>query len=608
MPDPSPSTSARRLELLRRLRQRGVGLLVFFSAIGVALIVIPIIALLMSRTEPLQELTDEIDPVAIRLARAQVDIVRLMNDAARLSLAVEVDLDAYEQSRLRYTASRTLLNSVARDTRYEPEVRDLLVLMDHAASIADEGIEAALAGDPWAMEIHLTGRGAEAVNEVSRSVASLRERLDAASADAHGRNVRRERIELAIGVGASLLGAVAVLSLVAIEQSRRRLTYESERDRARFAGMVEATGFGVIELDQLGRIGYVNPAAAELLGWEVAELAGRNESSFLPPPVSPDTGASEPSPLREALARGEPYAGEETFVRGDGETLTVEVSCGLCELADDDGSVQRRPVVLVFQDLSDRIAREQQQAEFLAVASHELRTPLTSVVGFSRRLVQGMERGRISADDDAREEVETLNREAERMRDMVSVFLDMSRLDANALEIELGPLEVTDVVDEEVERLRQRHPDARVHVEYPAEEAVVESDEHRVRQVVANLLDNAWKYGGTPPEITVRVVAEGGGYAVLVRDNGQGIPPEDQPRVFDRFYRTDHARSGHRPGLGLGLHISEQLARMLGANLTLTSEVGHGTEFRFWMPGSTVPPPRGRRGQDTTRLTWSTRS
>jgi PAS domain S-box-containing protein len=577
--------------------------------IGVALIVVPIVLLVIGQTSDrqLQRVATEIDPVTIRLARVHVDIVKLIDEAMRSSLADTPDMNAYDRASTRYTASRALLSSAARGTPYEQEVASVFLHTDEAAEIAHSGLESAVSGNQDAARQHLVGRGARAMEDVSASVAELQDRLDADGDRLRDFNRRLSTFELILGAGGSLLGAVTVLSLLVVELARRRLQFERERASSRFAGMVEATGFGVVELDRDREVEYANPAAAEMLGYDPGTLLGIHISQFLGS-IDASAGAAqagEAASLPASLLRNEAFFGEVVLARRDGSPVVFEVSSAPLMDRTPEGYLAPYGTVLVFQDMTERLEREREQAEFLALASHELRTPLTSLLGFSRRLRRAVERGRLKVDSDTREEIETLNQEAERMRDTIALFLDMSRLDANILELESAPIEVSAVVDEEIDILRQRRSDVRVVVERPDDERLVPSDEQRVRQIVGNLLDNAAKYGGSPARIDVAVREESQGVAVYVRDHGQGIALDDQPFIFDRFFRASTAKEGQ--GLGLGLHIAKQLADHLGATLTFTSEPGDGTQFRFWLPDQPVPRER-RRYSSPARLTWSRRS
>ena len=228
----------------------------------------------------------------------------------------------------------------------------------------------------------------------------------------------------------------------------------------------------------------------------------------------------------------------------------------------------------LYEDAREAARRRE---EFVSLASHELRSPLTSVLGFSRRLARRADR----FDEQSREEIGLVVREAERMQATLEVFLDMARLEADRLVLDTDEVDLVELLSEEAAALRGRHPHVRLQEHYPERAPLLESDPYRIRQVVTNLLDNAAKYGGPNPIVDLSARVDGDYVEIGVRDRGPGIAPDDQPHVFERLYRgrSDAARGSK--GLGLGLYISQQLAERLGGSLTFTSEPGAGTEFTF---------------------------
>jgi protein-histidine pros-kinase len=183
-------------------------------------------------------------------------------------------------------------------------------------------------------------------------------------------------------------------------------------------------------------------------------------------------------------------------------------------------------------------------------------------------------------DEQRAEEIALLASEAGRMRDIVTVVLDVANLDRR-MEVQLEPLALRRVVEDEAESVRRDHPSAMFEVS-GGSDLVVEADERYVRRILENLLENAVKYGGTAP-IGIDVREAGSGVAVAVRDYGPGIAREALPHVFERFYRQE-TTSGRRPGLGLGLYLSRRLADRLGGRLSVVSEPGAGAEFTLWLP------------------------
>jgi signal transduction histidine kinase len=224
--------------------------------------------------------------------------------------------------------------------------------------------------------------------------------------------------------------------------------------------------------------------------------------------------------------------------------------------------------------------------EVIEMLRHELAGPLTNLTGFSGRLLKDLDDCGVTVTEERRHGLETLRREALRAQSITTLFLDLARLDAGPLPLDVAPVQVRRVVEAEVETLWDERHYAFISIECVADgdATIVDTDERYVRQIVGNLLSNALKYGGRPPEVRVRIETADGGVAVVVGDNGPGIPPEEQSRIFERFYRAPSTTRGQR-GLGLGLYLSRRLADRLGGRITVRSAVGRGAEFRLWLPG-----------------------
>ena len=238
---------------------------------------------------------------------------------------------------------------------------------------------------------------------------------------------------------------------------------------------------------------------------------------------------------------------------------------------------------------------EERMRRFIADASHELRTPLTSIRGFAELHRQG-------AVTDPAEMSELLARiedEATRMGLLVDDLLLLARLDQER-PFAAAPVDLAGVVASAVAAARAAAPDRSVEVEEATDEDLtVSGDEHRLRQVVTNLLDNALAYSPSGTAVTVRLRparrAEGDYVSIEVVDRGPGLTAEQSERVFERFYRVDAARSRAQGGTGLGLSIVAAITRAHGGTVEVDSTPGHGATFRVLLPRATTtlphPPP-----------------
>jgi two-component system OmpR family sensor kinase len=227
---------------------------------------------------------------------------------------------------------------------------------------------------------------------------------------------------------------------------------------------------------------------------------------------------------------------------------------------------------------------EQRMRRFVADASHELRTPLTSIRGFAELHRQGA----VTDSDDVSDLLLRIEGEAERMGLLVDDLLLLARLDQQR-PMEKSPVDVGEVARQAVEAARAADPERRVTLDAPASPLTVDGDAARLHQVLANLLDNARAYSpaGSPVSVRVAGVEQDGlpFVAVEVIDRGQGLTSDQATRVFERFYRTDAARSRAQGGTGLGLSIVAAITEAHGGTVEVDSTPGEGSTFRVLLPG-----------------------
>jgi two-component system sensor histidine kinase MtrB len=216
-------------------------------------------------------------------------------------------------------------------------------------------------------------------------------------------------------------------------------------------------------------------------------------------------------------------------------------------------------------------AAQERERRFTSNVAHELRTPLTALVGEAALLAEHLD----GMPAEARRPAELLVADVARLRRLVDDLLEISRLDAGVETVRAEPFDLGALVRS---CLRARGWEGRVRVEDGA--APVVSDPRRAERVVANLVENALAHGGG--DVTVRVAADGDTATVDVIDRGPGIPPDELPRLFERFAKGDPARSG--PGTGLGLAIARENARLLGGDVEAASEPGAGSRFTLRLP------------------------
>jgi len=238
------------------------------------------------------------------------------------------------------------------------------------------------------------------------------------------------------------------------------------------------------------------------------------------------------------------------------------------------------PIVLIVHDLTESERVHRMRQDFVANVSHELRTPLTSMLGYAETLLHG------GLDDHEHREgfVRIIRDQTERLQALVDDLLSLAELEQPSARLRLAPFDLAEAAAHELETVRERAQRAGLTLTLAAPEPVeITADRPRIEQVLANLLDNGLKYtekGG----VTVRVGGTRTRAWCEVADTGVGIPEEDQPRIFERFYRVDKARSRELGGTGLGLSIVKHIVTLHGGEVSVSSTLGGGSVFRFEIP------------------------
>jgi len=242
-----------------------------------------------------------------------------------------------------------------------------------------------------------------------------------------------------------------------------------------------------------------------------------------------------------------------------------------------------RGVVMILHDITELRRLEQVRTEFVANVSHELRTPLTAIQGYLETLLDGA----LEEQQHARKFLEIVFRHTERLGRLTDDLTDLSNIELGKVSLRLESTSVAEIADSVLTIISPRASSGQVTVEarLPADLPLVLADRDRLSQILINLVDNAVKYTPKGGHVTVDGRAtEEGFIEVAVRDTGVGIPKADLPRLTERFYRVDKARSRDLGGTGLGLAIVKHLVLAHGGELDIESELWKGTTVRFTLP------------------------
>jgi PAS domain S-box-containing protein len=360
----------------------------------------------------------------------------------------------------------------------------------------------------------------------------------------------------------SLAQNLAQAAALAVDNGR---LYREVEERADASRVLTYVGDGVCFVDRAGVVRLWNPAAEAITGLTAASVLGRSATDAV-------TGW-------QALADRIPVTASREPVHA--ETLPIETEEGDRWISIS-GVEFFGGTVYAFRDLTDERRLEELKAEFVATASHELRTPLAAVYGAA----QTLRRHDFALDEAGRERfVSLIVDESERLGRIVNEILLASQLDAGRLDMASEPFDASDLLERVVESVRTHLP-PRVELQIAGGDSVppVDADRDKVRQVLVNLLENAIKY--SPDGGLIEVGVEPGSSVVrfYVRDEGLGIPTDEQARIFEKFYRLDPDMTRGVGGTGLGLYICSELVERMRGRIWVESNPGEGSTFLFELP------------------------
>ena len=351
-----------------------------------------------------------------------------------------------------------------------------------------------------------------------------------------------------------------------LQRKGRQLQESTERLETVLGSMVE----GVIAADEHQRVLFANRAARALLDMQGSNPVGRPIWEVLRHPRIDEL-------IRTVLSGEQPPALEIDLPR---KHAVVAVMASRLPGNPSSG------VVLVFHDVTELRRLENIRREFVSNVSHELKTPLTAIQAYAETLLDG-------ALDDPEHRVrfvERIGEQANRLNALIQDLLRLARIESGENVFDVRSIAVKPVVDaciEEHSAVAQSKAQ-NLSAEPPSSDFNVMADEEGLHTILSNLIDNAVKYTQQSGTIAVRWRAENGAAVIEVQDNGPGIPIEHQPRIFERFYRVDRARSRDVGGTGLGLSIVKHLVQEFGGGIEIKSQAGHGSTFAVRLRRSQV--------------------
>ncbi|NLK88947.1 MAG: cell wall metabolism sensor histidine kinase WalK [Clostridiaceae bacterium] len=390
----------------------------------------------------------------------------------------------------------------------------------------------------------------------ARLIRPLRQTRNVALAIAHG--------DFSVRADAGQVGEIGELAGIMndladkLSASIADLTLERNRLRQILAGMSE----GLLAIDHNGRITSANPALLNLMALDTLPSIG---SPLAEQPVLMELS----EPLMQVMVQK--IDTEQTLSRHN-RILAIQMS-PLCE---PDGPAAG--AVALIRDITEAERLEQTRRDYVANVSHELRTPLTAI----RALVEPMRDGLVQSENDRQRYYTIILAEIVRLSRLINDMLELSRLQAGSLVIQLRNFELGPLLEDVGDRFRLQAEDQQITLSWPENLSalpVVHANLDRVEQVLIILLDNAFKYTPSGGSVALQVAWDERTVKISVTDTGIGIHPADIDAVFDRFYKADKAHQ--QPGTGLGLAIARELLQQMGQDIMVTSQLGKGSTFTF---------------------------
>jgi len=345
-----------------------------------------------------------------------------------------------------------------------------------------------------------------------------------------------------------------------------------DEERAKIVAIVENLVEGVVAFDPKGQVLFSNPSACRILGFDEQQLQGRSVWEVL-----------RNKELAELVERCRDLAlPERQRVEVDIHAparMKVEVYGLPFPLAK-----QKKGSVIVLYDVTQLRRLERVRAEFIDNVSHEIRTPLTAIIGYLETLIDEPS----LETPNNRKFVHVAHQHAERLNRLVDDLRSLSEIESGNVVLRCEAVRLKNVVDEVADmfqlQVQKKYLQLTNHVD---EAACAWADRDRIIQILVNLVDNALTYTPEGGCISFHVQRQDERILLQVKDTGQGIPSTDLPRITERFYRVDRARSREEGGTGLGLSIVKHLVQLLNGQLRIHSELGKGTTVEVVLPNST---------------------
>ncbi|WP_183183503.1 ATP-binding protein [Anoxybacteroides voinovskiense] len=356
---------------------------------------------------------------------------------------------------------------------------------------------------------------------------------------------------------------------MAFNQMGRRLQFNMNalnQEKEQLASILSSMADGVITFNRDGEILITNPPAERFLqAWYFEQGNEREAMEALPPQVT------------DLFSR---VVNEE---KGQSMELTLQGRTWVILMTPLYSQTTVRGAVAVLRDMTEERRLDKLRKDFVANVSHELRTPIAMLQGYSEAIIDDI----AATDEEKKEMAKVIYDESLRMGRLVNDLLDLARMEAGHITLNLEKVELRPYIERVIRKFQGLAKEKGVDLaaEFRSEAEVV-IDPDRIEQVLTNLIDNALRHTDEHGSVKVMVERSGETVVIHVQDSGSGIPEDDLPFVFERFYKADKARTRGRSGTGLGLAIAKNIVEAHKGTITVHSKLGEGTTFTFTLPQS----------------------
>lgn len=349
----------------------------------------------------------------------------------------------------------------------------------------------------------------------------------------------------------------------------------AEERSAILAAIVDSSDDAIISKDLDGIVTSWNNSAERLFGYTQDEIIGLSILKLIPP----DRLQEEPEIISK-LKSGQRVNHFETK-RLTKQGKLIDVSLTISPVINPAGNIIG--ISKIARDITDKKLEEQRKNDFIAIVSHELKTPLTSM----RSYVQlALKKAKEREDTFTVSVLDRADNQNRKMTTMIQDFLNLSRLEDGKMSLNCTDFSLTELMNEIVEDTITLAPQHSISYD-PAMNAFINADREKICQVLTNLIGNAVKYSPEGTVITIKCIIQGEEVVFSVSDQGFGIAPADQLRLFERFYRVRDERQHQVAGFGIGLYLVAEILKLHGSEIKVQSEVNQGSTFSFSLRVST---------------------